>query len=157
MEFEYIVRMAMPDDKLEIEGLVRQDIEEKNETFEEKRFEWGMLRRIYDPLQRNGTFIAEKVKPDLDKKEFLGIIFSEMRLDPFGTSRCYIKRIFVRKEYRGNLIGQSLLSNLLDHLKSINVKGVRIDLHLNSVNTKALLTKYNFTPKYTIFELDLND
>ena len=60
--------------------------------------------------------------------------------------KCYFK-----------LIGQSLLTNLIDHMKSIDVKSIRVNLHLDSVNTKALLTKYNFKPKHTIFELDLND
>ena len=156
MESDYNIRMAMPEDKTEIERLIRVDLKERNEIFEQKRFDWGILRRIHDPLQRHGIFIAEK-KSEEKKPILIGILLGEMRIDPFGTSECLIKRIFVQKEYRGSLMGERLLTGVINHLKTIEVKRIKINLHIGSVKTKKLLEKFDFVSKSIVWELGLND
>ena len=156
MESDYNIRMAMPEDKTEIERLTRVDLKERNEIFEQKRFDWGILRRIHDPLQRHGIFIAEK-KSEEKKLILIGILLGEMRIDPFGGAECFIKRIFVQKEYRGRLIGEGLLTAVINHLKTIEVKRIKINLHIGSVKTKKLLEKFNFVSKSIVWELGLND
>jgi len=93
MDDEFELRMVLPSDKGEIERLTRNLIKEKenNEPFDEKRFDWGILRRIFDPLQRRGTYVAVDNKTG----KLAGMIFSELRVDPFGTSEAYIKQIHV--------------------------------------------------------------
>jgi len=157
MELDYIIRMAMPEDKTEIERLTRVDLKERNEIFEQKRFDWGILRRIHDPLQRHGIFIAEKRSEEKEEPVLIGILLGEMRIDPFGTSECLIKRIFVQKDYRGSLMGEGLLTAVINHLKSIEVKRIKINLHIGSVKTKKLLEKFNFISKSIVWELGLND
>jgi GNAT superfamily N-acetyltransferase len=138
----------MPEDKDDIERLTRKLLEEKGEEFVEKRYEWGILRRIYDPLQRHGIFVAETESP----KKTIGMIFGELRVDPFGETECYIKEMFVEPDYRQKGIGKQLLAQLIDHLKKINVKTVKINLHLDSIKTKKLLDAFDFKPKYTVME-----
>ena len=156
MELNYNIRMAMPEDKNEIERLTRVDLKEKNEEFEQKRFDWGILRRIHDPLQRHGIFVAEKQNEEKNSI-LIGIILGEMRIDPFGTSECLIKRIFVQQEYRGSLMGEDLLSAAIDHLKTIEVKRIKINLHIGSIKTKKLLEKFDFKSKSIVWELGLNN
>lgn len=148
MENNIIIRLVMPEDKDDIERLTRELIQEKGEEFIEKRYEWGILRRIYDPLQRHGIFVAESVEP----RKKIGMIFGELRVDPFGETECYIKELFVELEYRQKGIGKQLLSQLIEHLKKINVKTIKINLHIDSVKTKKLLDSFDFKPKYTVME-----
>ena len=157
MEPDYNIRMAMPEDKIEIERLTRVDLKEKNEIFEQKRFDWGILRRIHDPLQRHGIFIAEKKSKEKEEPMLIGILLGEMKIDPFGTSECFIKRIFVQKEYRGSLMGEGLLSAVINHLKTIEVKRIKIHLHIGSIKTKKLLEKFDFVSKSIVWELGLNN
>jgi GNAT superfamily N-acetyltransferase len=157
MEPDYNIRMAMPEDKIEIERLIRVDLKEKNEIFEQKRFDWGILRRIHDPLQRHGIFIAEKKSKEKEEPMLIGILLGEMKIDPFGDAECLIKRIFVQKEYRGSLMGEGLLSAAINHLKTIEVKMIKINLHIGSIKTKKLLEKFDFVSKSIVWELGLND
>ncbi|MHA1474244.1 MAG: hypothetical protein ACTSQ5_03565, partial [Promethearchaeota archaeon] len=75
------IRNATPEDRNQIEMLTRLLVSERKETFDEKRFEWGLLRRLFDPLQRQGTFVAE-IEDNTGKiEELIGMIFSELRVD----------------------------------------------------------------------------
>ncbi|MHA1340928.1 MAG: GNAT family N-acetyltransferase [Promethearchaeota archaeon] len=147
------IRLVMPKDKDSLEILTRELVEEKGERFMEKRYEWGLLRRVYDPLQRHGIFVAEK----RDTKEIVGMVFGELRVDPYGSTECHIKQMYVRKPYRRKGIGKALLSTCLAHLKSIRISKVKIDLHVDSVKTKALLKDFKFEPKYIVMELNLEE
>jgi ribosomal protein S18 acetylase RimI-like enzyme len=162
MEDEFVLRMVMPDsDKAEIERLTRNLIKEKeiNEIFDEKRFDWGIMRRLFDPLQRHGTYVAE------DKKKsgkLAGMIFSELRVDPFGTSEAYIKQIHVDKEYRGKSLGKRLLTLALESLKKSNIRLVKVNLPQDPVlhdkiNDEFQFDEFKFRPTYTVMELKLDD
>lgn len=148
MEKNVVIRLVMPEDKEDIERLTRELIKEKGEEFIEKRYEWGILRRIYDPLQRHGIFVAEIE----EQKKKIGMIFGELRVDPFGETECHIKELFVEPDYRQKGVGKQLLSQLIDHLKKINVKTLKINLHFDSIKTKKLLDSFDFKPKYTVME-----
>ncbi|MCP4762170.1 MAG: GNAT family N-acetyltransferase [archaeon] len=150
---EFEIRMAMPEDKEKIELLTRALVDEKGEEFVEKRFEWGLLRRLFDSLQRHGIFLAEE--KESGNKEIIGLLLGELIIDPFGISTVHIKHIFVVKEYRGMNVGKVLLENTINHLRTIEVKKIRLNLHLSSVKTKSLLEQANFKPKYTVMELEL--
>ena len=52
------IRIAEPEDGDAIELLTRLLIGERKETFDPKRFEWGILRRIMDPFQRQGYLFS---------------------------------------------------------------------------------------------------
>lgn len=147
------IRMVMPEDKDSLEELMKNIVNELGEEFIEKRFQWGMLRRLYDPLQRHGIFVAETK----DTKQLVGMIFGELRIDPFGVTECNFKRIYVEPDYRGKDIGHILLDNAINHLKTINVKKVSVRIHQNSVNTKKLFESFKFLPIHSVMELNLDD
>jgi len=157
---EFELRMVLQKDVKEIERLTRNLVKEKekDELFDEKRFEWGIMRRIFDPLQRHGTFVAE------DKKsgKLAGMIFSELRVDPFGTSEAYIKQIHVDKEYRGKSLGKRLLTLALDSLKKFNIRVVKVNLPqetalLQKINNEFQFDDFKFQPTYTVMELKFED
>ncbi len=94
------IRIAEPEDGDAIELLTRLLIGERKETFDPKRFEWGILRRIMDPFQRQGIFLAETEEDSGQPKKVVGMIFSELRVDPFGHFEGYIKQFYVRPKSR---------------------------------------------------------
>ncbi len=160
MDDEFELRMVLLSDKPEIERLTRNLIKEKekNEPFDEKRFDWGIMRRILDPLQRRGTYVA------VDKKsgKLAGMIFSELRVDPFGTSEAYIKQIHVDEEYRGKSLGKQLLAIALDSLKKSNIRLVKVNLPQESalhdkINNEFEFDEFKFRATYTVMELKLDE
>ena len=161
MDDEFELRMVLPDsDKPEIERLTRNLVKEKekDEPFDEKRFDWGIMRRIFDPLQRHGTYVA------VDKKtgKLAGMIFSELRVDPFGTSEAYIKQIHVDEEYRGKSLGKRLLTLALESLKKSNIRLVKVNLPQepalhDKINNEFQFDDFKFRPTYTVMELKFEE
>jgi ribosomal protein S18 acetylase RimI-like enzyme len=152
---DFDIRIATPDDKAEIERLTRELVKEKGEEFIEKRFEWGLLRRIYDPLQRHGVFVA--VQKSTNK--MVGMIFAELRIDPFGNSEGYIKQLHISSEYRRKTLGTRLLEVALEHMSKINVQKVKVQIPQDATNNQMVVKLFNnfkFKPKYTVLEMDLN-
>jgi GNAT superfamily N-acetyltransferase len=83
------------------------------QKFDPKRFDWGIRRRLFDPLQRHGILIAV----DEDSNDVIGMIIAELRIDPFGSSEGYIKQFFLKEQYRKKGVGSLLLEKALEHLK----------------------------------------
>ncbi len=152
------IRIATPNDRDAIETLTTLLVIDQNEEFDPKRFEWGLLRRLYDPLQRHGLFLAESV--DKSKKGLLfavGIIFSELRVDPFGYSEGYIKQFYVRPEYRNRGIGSRLLDLALTHLQKIDVQQVKVNAKINAQDAVKMYTNRRFTPQFTVYSLKMGN
>src|SRR4030042_304124 len=61
------IRVATPNDVEALRALMKELVAYMDEDFVEKRFEWGIQRRLYDPLQRHGLLIAEKVLINVKK------------------------------------------------------------------------------------------
>lgn len=145
------IEIASPEHIDELEELTRQLVEGLGQDFEPKRFDWGIRRRLFDPLQRHGILIAV----DEVKDEVIGMIIAELRVDPFGKSEGYIKQFFLKKEYRGKGIGRRLLKNALEHLKKIKVEKVKVNIRDKAKSAEKLYKKMNFEKKYEVLELDL--
>ena len=145
------IRVGTPDDRAILKKFVNQLVSDLGEDFDEKRFDWGISRRLYDPLQRHGIFLAE----NKETGKAIGMIIAELRVDPYGLSEGYIKLVFVNSEYRGKGVGELLLQEALNHLKKINVQKVKINLKEEAVNAAKLYEKYKFKKKYEVLELKL--
>jgi len=148
------IRVATPNDVDALRTLMKELVAFMKEEFVEKRFEWGIQRRLYDPLQRHGLLIAE----DLDKENCsAGMIFAELRVDPFGRSEGYIKQLIVTAEYREKGIGGQLLKEAIDHLRKIHVEKVMINVKKGQVKTvEELYKRFKFREKYSVMELVFN-
>ena len=84
------VEIASPKYITALEDFTRQLVVGLGQKFDSKRFDWGISRRLYDPLQRRGILIAI----DEDTDDPVGMIIAELRIDPFGMSEGYIKQFF---------------------------------------------------------------
>jgi GNAT superfamily N-acetyltransferase len=148
------VEIASPEQIEDLRDLTKQLVEGLGQKFDPKRFDWGIRRRLYDPLQRHGILIAI----DEDSNEVVGMIIAELRIDPFGSSEGYIKQFFLKEPYRKKGVGSQLLEKALEHLKKIKVEKVRVNIK-EKVATEAskLYEKMNFKRVYEVLELNLTD
>ncbi len=147
------ITVATPSELEQLRVLTEQLIKGLGQTFEPKRFDWGIRRRLYDPLQRHGILIAK----DDDKDEAVGMIIAELRIDPFGASEGYIKQVFLKEEYRGKGTGKLLLEKALEHLTKIKVDKVKVNIKEEAKNAAILYKKMGFEKVYEVLEVNLKE
>jgi ribosomal protein S18 acetylase RimI-like enzyme len=147
------VQVANPEHIDDLRDLTKQLVEGLNQEFDPKRFDWGIRRRLYDPLQRHGILIA--FEEDSDK--VIGMIIAELRIDPFGSSEGYIKQFFLKEPYRKKGAGRLLLKKALEHLKKIKVEKIRVNIKEKAVEASKLYEKMKFKKVYEVLELDLTE
>ena len=147
------VEVANPEHIEHLKDLTKELVEGLGQKFDPKRFDWGIRRRLYDPLQRHGILIAL----DEDSNEVIGMIIAELRIDPFGSSEGYIKQFFLKEPYRKQGVGSSLLEKALEHLKKIKVEKVKVNIKEKALEATKLYEKMNFKKVYEVLELDLTD
>ncbi len=147
------VFVANPENIDDLRELTKQLVEGLGQDFDPKRFDWGIRRRLYDPLQRHGILIAI----DEDSDEIVGMIIAELRIDPFGSSEGYIKQFFLKERYRKKGAGSLLLEKALEHLKKIKVEKIRVNIKERAIEASKLYEKMNFKKVYEVLELDLID
>ncbi|MHA1472169.1 MAG: GNAT family N-acetyltransferase [Promethearchaeota archaeon] len=147
------IENATPDKISSLERLMKLLISKFGDTFDMKRFDWGIRRRIYDPLQRHGILIA--IDEDKDD-EVIGMIIAELRIDPFGTSEGYIKQVYLIEDYRGHGIGESLVKKAIEHKQKIKVEKIKVNIKERAKEAASLYEKMNFKRVYEVLELDIS-
>ncbi|MGV9172096.1 MAG: GNAT family N-acetyltransferase [Promethearchaeia archaeon] len=150
---DIIIEVATPDDIKDLENLTRLLVEGLGQEFIPKRFDWGIRRRLFDPLQRHGILIAK----DSESQDAVGMIIAELRIDPYGASEGYIKQVFLKKPYRGHGLGKKLVQSAIDHLKKINVEKIKVNVKEKATKAMDLYGKMNFKKVYEVLELELTE
>jgi len=145
------VEVASPETIDALQELTKQLVEGLGQDFDPKRFDWGIRRRLYDPLQRHGILIAI----DEDDNSVVGMIIAELRIDPLGASEGYIKQFFLKEEYRSRGTGYLLLEKALEHLRRIKVERVKVNIKEKALEATNLYEKMKFKKVYEVLELDL--
>ena len=145
------VEIASPEQIEDLKDLTKLLVESLNQEFDPQRFDWGIRRRIFDPLQRHGILIAI----DEDDNSVVGMIVAELRIDPFGSSEGYIKQFFLKEEYRKKGTGLQLLEKAMEHLKRIKVEKVKVNIKEKALEALNLYEKMKFKKVYEVLELDL--
>ncbi len=147
------VEIASPDQIEELQELTKHLVEGLGQKFDPKRFDWGIRRRLFDPLQRHGILLAI----DEDDNSVVGMIIAELRIDPLGSSEGYIKQFFLKEGYRSRGTGHLLLEKALEHLKRIKVEKVKVNIKVKALEASNLYEKMKFKKVYEVLELDLTD
>jgi len=147
------VEVASPETIDDLQELTKQLVEGLGQKFDPKRFDWGIRRRLFDPLQRHGILIAI----DEDDNSVVGMIIAELRIDPLGSSEGYIKQFFLKEGYRSRGTGHLLLEKALEHLKRIKVEKVKVNIKVKALEASNLYEKMKFKKVYEVLELDLTE
>lgn len=66
-------------------------------------------------------------------------------LKPFDEGRCELKRLYVRTEYRGQKLGELLVSKILEDAREIGYKTILLDTLPFLQTAKALYERMGFT------------
>ena len=151
-EIKIKVEIASPEQIESLKELTKLLVESLGQQFESKRFDWGIRRRLYDPLQRHGILLATDENTD----NVVGMIIAELRVDPFGISEGYIKQFFLKDEYRDKGVRRILLEKALEHLKKIKVEKVKVNIREKATTAAALYKQMNFKKIYEVHNLDLS-
>jgi ribosomal protein S18 acetylase RimI-like enzyme len=147
------IENATPDRIESLERLMKLLISRIGGEFDNKRFDWGISRRLYDPLQRHGILIA--IDEDKDN-EVIGMIIAELRIDPYGASEGYIKQVYLMEEYRGHGTGELLVKKAVEHLQKIKVEKIKVNIKENAREAASLYAKMHFKKVYEVLELDIS-
>ncbi len=147
------IENATPDNIDSLEKLMKLLISRFGDAFDMKRFDWGIRRRLYDPLQRHGILIAIDENKD---NEVIGMIIAELRIDPFGASEGYIKQVYLMEEYRGHGIGELLVKKAIEHLQKIKVEKIKVNIKEKARKAANLYAKMHFKKVYEVLELDIS-
>lgn len=91
------------------------------------------IEKIY--LHRNGNFWIA-----LDDHKVVGTI----AIEDMGNNQGYLKRMYIKKEYRGTGMSSELLESLLKHAKSKNFKEVFLATTDNAQRAIAFYEKSGF-------------
>lgn len=153
MSLNIKVEIASPDQMEKLRDFTKKLVEGLGQKFDPKRFDWGIRRRLFDPLQRHGILIAM----DEDTNDVVGMIIAELRIDPFGLSEGYIKQFFLKDNYRGKGVGKLLLKKALDHLKKIKVEKVKVNIKEKATKASSLYEKMKFKKVYEVLELNFSE
>lgn len=140
------VRTANPKDSNNLKQLMVQLCEEQNVPFNEKRFEWGIKRRMYDRLQKHGLLVAE----DEETNQLLGMIFAELIIDPMGSAEGYIRTVITDKAARGRKVGSKLIQSSVQYLKDMGAEVIRIN---TTEKQEPYYKKFGFETRYSVMEI----
>lgn len=141
-----MIRTAELEDLGYIRTLMSQLYEYYKAPFNEKRFEWGIKRRLTDRLQKEGILVAEK-----DGK-IVGMIVAEMLINPIGVSEGHITAIVTDKDTRDKGIGKMLINGAITHLREMGSEVIRLDLEENFVKMLDYFKSLGFQSSYRVLE-----
>lgn len=112
------------------------------------------LESIKDTLQTefddfwNYNILAEELKNQYSK--YFCAIENEKILGFAGVWQSvdvmHITNIVVRKDMRGNHIGEKLLQKLIDYSKTPEINSITLEVHEENIVAQNLYKKYNFKP-----------
>ena len=142
------IRHAELEDLATIRTLMIQLYEHYNQPFNEKRFEWGIKRRLTDRLQKEGILVAE----DKDAQKVFGIIVAEILINPIGNSEGHITAIVTDKDYRDKGIGKELVNKSIEHLEEMGAEVIQLDLEEDHVSMLEYFKKMGFHSSYRVLE-----
>ena len=117
------------------------------QLFDEQRFTLTLSRRLSDPINNNGIFLAK-----IDGKA-VGMIWGEVVSQP--TKHGQISNFIVKDDSRGKGIGKELIRAAIKFFVANHVSHVQINAR-NMEKEGKLYEKYGFKKQYIVMETKLS-
>ncbi len=130
------------DDANDIRRLTKQLVAYRNKVFNEKRFMFGLKKRVKPDQRKHHFFVGT-----LDGK-VAGMTLAE--LIPADKTEAYLNTLFVDDAYHKHGVGKKMFDFIIDYLKELGIKTVIINIRKNEPMEVAFFEKYGFK---TDFEL----
>jgi ribosomal protein S18 acetylase RimI-like enzyme len=135
------VRHATMKDAEGVKQLTKQLVAYRCKTFDEKRFLFGLRKRIQD-TKTHHFFVCT-----LNDK-VVGMTLFE--LIPSNPTEAYLNTLFVDNQYQRQGVGKKLFDFIMDYLKQLKIKTIIINVRKNEPMEIGFFEKFGFK---TDFEL----
>jgi len=143
---EFIRVASSPEDFTAFAGLIQEYVAWSKDRWSDKGH---LVDEFYsqDELYQELTKLPEAFAPPdgvvllaLEGEDFVGCA----AIRRFDTTRCELKRVFVPTRHQGRGIGRKLCEALLEHAKTRNYAGVRLDTDIRSFEAIGLYHALGF-------------
>ena len=148
---EIKVRVANLADLRTIRELMIQLYEYFGIEFNEKRFEWGIKKRLKDRLQREGILVAEQIT-SVGKNIIIGVIVAEILINPVGHSEGCLTNIIIGLSHRGKGYGHIFIDQAIKHLEEMGAEIIKLNLEEDFIKMLDYFKKLGFESKYRVLE-----
>lgn len=138
---ELQMRRATMQDAEGVKRLTKQLVDFRCKTFDEKRFLFGLRKRIQD-TKIHHFFVCTL------NNEVVGMTL--MELIPTNPTEAYLNTLFVDNQHQRQGVGKKMFYFIMDYLKSLGIKTVIINVRKNEPMEIGFFEKYGFK---TDFEL----
>ena len=135
------VRHATMNDAEGVKQLTKQLVAYRGKTFDEKRFLFGLRKRIQD-TKTHHFFVCTL------NEEVVGMTLVE--LIPSNKAEAYLNTLFVDNQHHRHGIGKKMFDFIMNYLKELGIKTVFINVRKNEPMEIGFFEKYGFR---TDFEL----
>ncbi len=146
---EIKVRTASIADIRAIRELMLQLYDYYGISFNEKRFEWGIKKRLKDRLQREGILVAENIT-EVGKSFIVGLLIAEILVNPVGEGEARITAIVVNNQYRNKGVGHFLVENAIEHLEKMGAEVIKLDLEEEFIKMLPYFKNMGFRSRYRV-------
>ncbi len=124
-------------------------IEELHQKFDKKRFTSMITKVIKDPEQKKGVFIAE----DEGKKQAVGMIVGITKATRAGKTEGFLQNITVIPEARGQGLGKELAQRAVEHLKSLKVPVISVNVRESKPQAITMYERLGFARSGNVMRL----
>jgi ribosomal protein S18 acetylase RimI-like enzyme len=142
---EVVVRWYRESDYAEVEDLVRNLARLFDDPFDARWFKMYMEKRLMDSVP--GCYVALK-----GADEVVGSLFCDILRDPTGSQYGYISNIMIKKDCRGQGIGEKLLNAAMNYLTIAGVPRIWANVREQTEAMVHLFEKHQFVRKFATFE-----
>lgn len=124
-------------------------IEELHQKFDKNRFMSMLSKVMGDPEQKKGAFIAT----DEEKKQAVGMILGITKLSRGGKKEGFLQNIVVIPEARGQGVGKELAQRAVNHLKSLKVPVISVNVRENQPQAITMYERLGFSRSGSVMHL----
>lgn len=129
------VRKATMDDAEGIKRLTKQLVEYRSRIFNEKRFSFGLRKRVED-FKNHHFFVCT-----LDDK-VVGMTLAEL-ITP-DKMEAYLNTLFVDKDRQKQGVGKKMFDFIMAYLRELGIKRVIINIRKNQPMETGFFEKFGF-------------
>jgi len=130
------------DDADGIRHLTKQLVDYRGKLFNEKRFMFGLKKRIHPTNKRHHYFVCT-----FDEK-VVGMTLAE--LIPTCKTEAYLNTLFVDKDHYRQGVGKKMFYFIMAYLKDLGIQTLFINVRKNEPMELQFFEKYGFKKDYEL-------
>ncbi len=139
------IRMYKTQDYASVESLIRELTRIFDDPFDPRWFKAYMEKRLLSSLP--GCYVAVD-----EEGTVIGSAFCDLLRDPTGAAYVYISNIMIKKDFRGQGVGNQLLRACIEYAKLNDVPRIWANVREENENMAHLFKRHGFEKKMVTYE-----